>query len=66
MRFYKQEYWSGLPFPPPGDLPDPDLAGIHVSCVSCIVGRFSTRCTTGEAISLLNSKKYEVKFKPTI
>ena len=19
----KQEYWSGLPFPPPGDLPDP-------------------------------------------
>ena len=21
--FFKQEYWSGLPFPPPGDLPDP-------------------------------------------
>ena len=21
-RFPKQEYWSGLPFPPPGDLPD--------------------------------------------
>ena len=19
----RQEYWSGLPFPPPGDLPDP-------------------------------------------
>ena len=21
--FFRQEYWSGLPFPPPGDLPDP-------------------------------------------
>jgi len=23
MEFSKQEYWSGLPFPPPGNLPDP-------------------------------------------
>ena len=22
MGFFKQEYWSGLPFPPPVDLPD--------------------------------------------
>ena len=22
---YKQEYWSGLPFPPPGYLPDPGI-----------------------------------------
>ena len=21
--FFRQEYWSGLPFPPPGDLSDP-------------------------------------------
>ena len=34
MEFSKQEYWSGLPFPTPGDLPDsgiepvsPALAG---------------------------------------
>ena len=25
MRFSRQEYWSGLPFPPPGDLPDPGI-----------------------------------------
>ena len=25
MRFCRQEYWSGLPFPPPGDLPDPRI-----------------------------------------
>ena len=23
--FYRQEYWSGLPCPPPGDLPDPGI-----------------------------------------
>jgi len=25
MRFSRQEYWSGLPCPPPGDLPDPGI-----------------------------------------
>ena len=23
MKFSRKEYWSGLPFPPPGNLPDP-------------------------------------------
>ena len=25
MGFLRQEYWSGMPFPPPGDLPDPGI-----------------------------------------
>ena len=25
MGFPRQEYWSGLPFPSPGDLPDPGI-----------------------------------------
>ena len=25
MGFSRQEYWSGLPFPPPGDLSDPGI-----------------------------------------
>ena len=25
MRLSRQEYWSGLPFPSPGDLPDPGI-----------------------------------------
>ena len=33
MGFSRQEYWSGLPFPPPGDLPDrgikPRSAALH-------------------------------------
>ena len=38
MGFSRQEYWSGLPFPSPGDLPDP---GIEHQ-VSRIVGRCFT------------------------
>ena len=42
MGFSRQEYWRGLPRPPPGDLPYP---GIEPVCpallvVSCIAGRF--------------------------
>ena len=29
----RQEYWTGLPCPPPGDFPNPRLLGI--SCISC-------------------------------
>ena len=29
MEFSRQEYWSGVPFPSPGDLPDP---GIESRC----------------------------------
>ena len=25
MEFSRQEHWSGLPFPSPGDLPDPGI-----------------------------------------
>ena len=25
MEFSRQDYWSGLPFPSPGDLPDPGI-----------------------------------------
>ena len=25
MEFSRHEYWSGLPFPSPGDLPDPGI-----------------------------------------
>ena len=25
MEFFRQEHWSGSPFPPPGDLPEPEI-----------------------------------------
>ena len=37
VGFSRQEYWSGLPFPSPGDLPDPGIEP-----VSCIAGGFFT------------------------
>ena len=35
MGFSRQEYWSGVPCPPPGDLPDPGIkpASFYVSCI---------------------------------
>ena len=40
MGFSRQEYWSGLPFLPPGNIPDPGIK--PMSHVSCIAGRFCT------------------------
>ena len=36
MEFFRQEYWNGLPFPTPGDLPDPGIE--LMSCVSALAG----------------------------
>ena len=41
MEFSRQEYWSGLAFPTPGDLPDPGIE--PASLVSpALAGRFFT------------------------
>ena len=31
MRFPRQRYWRGLPFPSPGDLPDPGIEPVSPS-----------------------------------
>ena len=41
MGFLRQEYWSGLPCPPPGDLLEPGIR-TQISCVFCFPGRFFT------------------------
>ena len=38
MGFSRQEYWSGLPFPSPGDLPNPGIEPM----VPALAGRFFT------------------------
>ena len=49
MGFSRLEYWSGLPCPPPGDLPHPGL--IPVSLMSpALAGRFFTTSATWEAL----------------
>ena len=48
MGFSRQEYWSGLPFPPPGDLPNSEID--PMSLVSpALAGRFFTTSATWEA-----------------
>ena len=41
MGFFRQEYWSGLSFPPPGDLPDPGIEPLPLMS-SASAGRFFT------------------------
>ena len=33
MGLSTQEYWSGWPFPPPGDLPHPGIERTTMSCI---------------------------------
>ena len=51
MGFSRQEYWSGLPCPPPGDLPDPGIEFTSLSSPA-LAGRFFTTSTTWEALGI--------------
>ena len=42
MEFSRQEYWSGLPFPIPGDLPDPEIEPTSLESPALAGGFFST------------------------
>ena len=41
MGFSRQKYWSGLPRPPPGDLPDPEIKLTSLMS-SALAGEFFT------------------------
>ena len=47
MGFSRQEYWSGLSFPPPGDLPDPGIKPTS----SALAGGFFTTEPPGKPLS---------------
>ena len=48
--FFRQEYWSGLRFPSPGDLPDPGIKPPS----SAIAGKFDTPEPSGSPIYALH------------
>ena len=53
MGFSRQEYWSGFPFPSPGDLPDPGIEPMF----HALAGEFFTIEPTGNpSLGLLDSK----------
>ena len=49
MGFSRQEYWSGLVFSPPGDLPDPGIKPTSLTSPA-LAGRFFSTSTTSEAL----------------
>ena len=53
MGLSRQEYWSGLPCPPPGDLPDPRVEPTSLMSPA-LTGEIFTTGTTGDAPCRLN------------
>ena len=49
MGFSRQEYWSGLPCPPPGDLPKPRIELVSLTSPA-LAGVFFTTGATWEAL----------------
>ena len=52
MGFSRQEYWSGLPFPPPGDLLNPGIEPASFTSPALAPELF-TACATWELISII-------------
>ena len=52
MAFSRQEYWIGLPFPTPGNLPKPGMEAETLAS-SALAGKFFTTVPPGKPISLL-------------
>ena len=58
-EFSRQEYWSGLPFTPPGDLPDP---GIKLASLAspALAGWFFTTAPSGKPMNIIRKYEYAI------
>ena len=54
MEFLRQEYWSGLPCLPPGDLPDPGIEPTSL-LFPTLAGRFFTTAPPGNTTYIYKS-----------
>ena len=59
MGFSKEEYWSGLPFPSPGDLPNPGIEPTSLTSPA-MAGEFFTTYATWEAHPILILAVYKI------
>ena len=57
-EFSRQEYWSGLPCPPPGDLPDPWIKPASPASPE-LAGRFFTTEPPGKSVCLVSTLQLE-------
>ena len=62
LGFSRQEYWSGVLCPPPGDLPDPGIKPISVTSPALARGFFTTSATWE---ALLNQIMGQTDFSKT-
>ena len=56
MGFSRQEYWSGMPRPPPGDCPNPGMEPMSLMSPA-LAGRFFTASATWEAPSAVQCRQ---------
>ena len=62
MEFPRQEFWSGLPFPSPGDLPDPGIEPVS-PVAPALAGGFLRLVTPGKTyghIICINSPRFQL------
>ena len=60
MGFSRQEYWSGSPLPPPGDVgPDPEIKPVSLASTVLADGFFTTRATWEASENLETQQKGE-------
>ena len=63
MEFFREEYWSRLPFLTPGDFPDPEVEPASLASLA-LAGRFFTTAPPGKPrvryFICINSQLYEV------
>ena len=61
MGFSRQEYWSGVPCPPPEDLPYPGIKSTSLTSPALAGGFFSTSTTWEAHIRLTTDKKISLE-----
>ena len=64
MRFPRQKYWSGLPFPTPRDLPDPGMEPTS-PVSSTLAGDFFTTEPSGKLSSVQSLSRVLTLYDPT-
>ena len=57
MGFSRQEYWSGLPFPSPGDLPYPGIEP-ESPAAPALAGEFFTTEPLGKTLIIITVNVY--------
>ena len=66
MEFSRQEHWSGLPFPPPGDLPDPGIEPTASAAPALAGGFFTTEPPRKSLLSSAAAAAKSLQSCPTL